>query len=189
VPAILIVGRMWSSERGKGHDTLLAALPRVRERVAGAQLWIVGEGDDVARLEASARALGIFDAVRFLGGVSNRDLGRLYRSAGVYAMPSRQEGFGLVYAEAMWHGLPCIGSTSDAAREVIADARTGLLVPYNEPEATADAIATLLSDRELAERMGRAGAEEARRRFTYERFRNDLLAAIGLTPADTPPLL
>jgi phosphatidylinositol alpha-1,6-mannosyltransferase len=183
-PAVLIVGRLWSSERGKGHDALLAALPRVRERVPDAELWIVGSGDDAPRLESAAREKRLTGAVRFLGGVSDRELGRLYRSAGVFAMPSRQEGFGLVYAEAMWHGLPCIGSTLDAAGEVISDARTGRLVPYDSVEPLADAIAELLSNRGLAERMGSAAAVEARRRFGYGRFRIDLLRALGLARSE-----
>lgn len=182
-PVVLIVGRMWSSERGKGHDALLAAMPRVRARIPEAELWIVGEGDDVPRLERLARQPGLDGAVRFLGSVSDRELGRLYRSAGVFAMPSRQEGFGLVYAEAMWHGLPCIGSTRDAAREVISERDTGLLVPYDAPVELADAIVTLLSDHALADRMGCAAAEDARRRFGYARFRADLLAALDLGPA------
>jgi phosphatidylinositol alpha-1,6-mannosyltransferase len=181
--AVLIVGRLWSSERGKGHDALLAALPRVRERVPGAELWIVGTGDDAPRLERAAHELGLAGAVRFFGRVSDRDLGRLYRSAGVYAMPSRQEGFGLVYAEAMWHGLPCIGSTLDAAGDVISDGRTGLLVPYGEVAPLADAIVALLSDRDSEQGMGRAASAEARRRFTYPRFRTDLLRALGLESA------
>lgn len=179
-PAVLIVGRLWSSERGKGHDALLAALPAVRARVPDAELWIVGSGDDASRLDAVARERGVAGAVRFLGGVSNRELGRLYRSASVFAMPSRQEGFGLVYAEAMWHGLPCIGSTLDAAGEVLTDGTTGFLVPYDAPEPLSDAIVSLLSDTELAGRMGRAAAAAARERFTYARFRRDLLAALGV---------
>jgi phosphatidylinositol alpha-1,6-mannosyltransferase len=118
--------------------------------------------------------------VRFLGGVSDRELGRLYRSAGVFAMPSRQEGFGLVYAEAMWHGLPCIGSTLDAASEVITDGATGRLVPYGGVEPLADAIIELLSNRGLAERMGRVAAADAHGRFAYPRFRSDLLRALEL---------
>jgi phosphatidylinositol alpha-1,6-mannosyltransferase len=184
-PAVLIVGRIWASQRGKGHDALLAALPRVRERIPDAQLWIVGTGDDVPRLEQLARERGMGVAVRFLGRISDRELGRLYRSAGVFAMPSRQEGFGLVYAEAMWHGLPCIGSTADAAREVIAHGKTGLLVPYDAPEPLADAIVALLSDPELARRMGSAAAGEARTRFAYPRFRGDLLRALGLASEAT----
>ncbi len=89
--AALIVGRLWSAERGKGHDALLEAWPEVERRCPGAELWIAGEGDDAPRLRAKATALGIARRVRFLGRVSDADLGTLYRRASVYAMPSRQE--------------------------------------------------------------------------------------------------
>jgi phosphatidylinositol alpha-1,6-mannosyltransferase len=177
---VLIVGRLWAEEQGKGHDALIAGLPRVREAAPGARLWIVGVGDDAPRLERSVRERGLEEAVRFFGAVSDAELGRLYRSARIFAMPSRQEGFGLVYAEAMWHGLPCIGSTADAAGEVIADGRTGLLVPYDAPGPLAEAIVGLLSDSARWERLSREAASEARRRFTYPRFRDDLLAALGI---------
>jgi glycosyltransferase involved in cell wall biosynthesis len=98
----------------------------------------------------------------------------------VFAMPSRQEGFGLVYAEAMWHGLPCIGSTRDAAGQVIADKETGLLVPYGDVEALAQALVELLSNPERAEAMGRRGARRARDHFIYDRFRDDFLRALDL---------
>ena len=120
------------------------------------------------------------EAVRFLGRVSDEELSRRYRRAAVFAMPSRQEGFGLVYAEALWHGCPVLGSTTDAASEVIRDGETGVLVPYAEPEATASALAKLLRDPERRQRMGETGKRDARARFGYERFREDLYDALDL---------
>ncbi len=178
--AALIVGRMLAEERGKGHEALLEAWPAVRERAPGAELWIVGGGDDVARLERRARELGLADAVRFLGRVSDAELAVRYRRASVFAMPSRQEGFGLVYAEAMWHGLPCVGSTSDAAGDVIQDGRTGHLVPYGDVPAIAEAVGSLLAEPERARSLGEAGRAQARDVFSYSRFRRDLLAALEL---------
>ena len=179
-PAALLVGRMWSEERGKGHDALIEGWPEVIRRVPGAQLWIVGEGDDAARMQNLARERGVAGAVRFLGRISDAELGSLYRRASVFAMPSRQEGFGLVYAEAMWHGLPCIGSTADAAGQVIQDGVTGRLVPYGDARASAEAVAALLSDSERAGAMGEAGRRRARESFGFDRFRKDLLAALDL---------
>jgi phosphatidylinositol alpha-1,6-mannosyltransferase len=178
--AALIVGRMWSEERGKGHDQLLDAWPAVRRAVPDAELWIAGAGDDVARLVAKARDLGLADAVRFLGRVSDSELGALYRRAAVFGMPSRQEGFGLVYAEAMWWGLPCIGSTADAAGQVITAGETGELVPYGDVAALGAALVGLLSDRDRAARMGESGRRLAREHFAYSRFRSDLLTALDL---------
>ena len=179
-PAALIVGRMWVEERGKGHDALIEAWPAVRRRVPDAVLWIAGSGRDAARLGARARELGVGDAVEFLGRVSDQELGRLYRRASLFAMPSRQEGFGLVYAEAMWCGAPCVGSTDDAAGDVIVDGETGLLVPYGRVDTIADAVADLLAHPERASAMGEAGRARARRAYSFERFRADLLAALAL---------
>ena len=177
-PAALIVGRLWSTERGKGHDALLEAWPEVVRRCPAAELWIAGSGDDLERLQAKGRAAGIADRVRFLGRVSDEELGRLYRRASVYAMPSRQEGFGLVYAEAMWHGTPCIGSTADAAGELIDDGKTGLLVPYADAGALATALIDLLGNRDRREKMGEAARAHARAHFVYPCFRRDLLRAL-----------
>jgi phosphatidylinositol alpha-1,6-mannosyltransferase len=179
-PAALIIGRMWSEERGKGHDELLEGWQRVRDAVPDARLWIVGKGDDQPRLEARARELGHADSVSFLGRIPDAELSALYRRASVFVMPSRQEGFGLVYAEAMWHGLPCIGSTADAAAEVIRDGVTGALVPYGDAPATAEALIALLRDPARRRALGEAGMREARERFGFPRFQEDLLRALEL---------
>jgi glycosyltransferase involved in cell wall biosynthesis len=142
---------------------------------------VVGSGNDRARLEAKARELGVADAVRFLGRTSDAELGNLYRRAALYAMPSQQEGFGLAYAEAMWHGLPCLGSTADAARQIIVDGETGQLVPYGDSGAVAEAVVTLLTRPDRAARMGEKGRYRALAHFSYERFRRDLLAALEIS--------
>ena len=95
-------------------------------------------------------------------------------------MPSRQEGFGLVYAEAMWHGLPCVGSTADAAAEVIVDGETGRLVPYGDSDALANALAGLLLDPGRAAQMGEAARRRVLEHYSYPHFRRDLLEALDL---------
>jgi phosphatidylinositol alpha-1,6-mannosyltransferase len=182
-PAVLIVARMLAEERGKGHDELLEAWASVRARVPEARLWIVGDGDDRPRLQARARDLELGDTVEFRGRVSDAELGRLYRSASLFAMPSRQEGFGLVYAEALWHGLPCVASDADAGRTLVSDGVTGRLVPYADPRALADALASLLADPARLRAMGEAGQREARERFGYAAFARAFLAALDLSPA------
>jgi phosphatidylinositol alpha-1,6-mannosyltransferase len=178
--AALIVGRMLSEERGKGHDALLEAWSEVQRRAPAAELWVVGAGNDVARLRERAGQLGLGSAVRFFGRVPDDELARLYRRASVFAMPSRQEGFGLVYAEAMWHGLPCVASTADAASQVVQDGATGRLVPYGDRAAIAEAVGSLLADPDARRRLGEAGRARARSVFGYARFRDDLLPALGL---------
>ena len=90
----------------------------------------------------------------------------------------------MVYAEAMWHGLPCIGSSADSAGEVIRDGETGLLVAHGDVAGIADAVAGLLSDPERCRRMGGESARQARARFTYPRFRDDLVRALDLPPLE-----
>jgi glycosyltransferase involved in cell wall biosynthesis len=179
-PAALLVGRMWSEEPGKGHDALLEGWPAVLRAVPDAKLWIVGEGDALPAFEAKAKQLGLDHAVRFFGRVSDDELGALYRRASIFTIPSRQEGFGLVCAGAMWHGMPCIGSTADAAVDVISDGETGTLVPYGDPARTAGAVVDLLSDGKRLARMRSDCRRRAREEFGYERFRRDFARELGL---------
>lgn len=179
-PAALIVGRMWSEERGKGHDELIEAWPTVVAGIPGAELWVVGAGDDRPRLEDRARELGQETSVRFLGRVSDGELSCLYRRASLFAMPSRQEGFGLVYAEAMWHGLPCLASTADAGAEVVRSEVTGVLVPYGDVQAIAETVVKVLGSTEYVRLLGAQGRAEAESRFSYERFAADIVAALEI---------
>jgi phosphatidylinositol alpha-1,6-mannosyltransferase len=169
---VLIVGRLSSDERYKGHDQLLDAWPAVIARVPDARLVIVGTGDDEPRLKQKAIDLGLRTAVVFTGFASPDDLQSAYRRAAVFAMPSRNEGFGLVYLEAMAHGLPCVGSVHDAAGDVIDDGVTGFLVDQSDCAGLAARLVQLLSDDSLRRRMGRAGQRRLRDRFSYSSFRD-----------------
>ncbi|MGQ0737266.1 MAG: glycosyltransferase family 4 protein [Acidobacteriota bacterium] len=178
-PMVLSVGRMSSREQYKGHDQLLEAWPRVLARVPGARLVYAGTGDDIARLTAKATALGVADSLNCPGFVSTRELARLYTQAAVFAMPSRREGFGLVYLEAMSHRLPCIGSTHDAAGDIIQDGHTGFLVDQSDIGGLADRLTRLLTDDLLRRRMGEAGARRVAEQFTYERFASRLIGLVS----------
>jgi len=178
-PFALIVGRMAAAERYKGHDLLIDLWPRVAAAVPGATLVIAGDGDDRARLETRAAACG--GPVRFVGRVSDTALADLYRECAFFAMPSRDEGFGLVFLEAMRAGKACVGGMG-AAAEVIADGVTGLVV---EPDRPADVLAALLRlfrEPDTRARMGRAGAVRVAREFTEAQFRRRFRALLGLPP-------
>ncbi len=185
---VLIVGRMAATERYKGHDLLLEALPRLPagaaspgrtaanagETGAGPLLVIAGDGDDRPRLEERARQLGLGGRILFTGFVSEATLAELYRRAAVFAMPSLGEGFGLVYLEAMRAGKPCIAARHTAAAEIVVDGDTGLLIDAAAPGELAAALARLLADRELAGRLGEAGRRRFEEVFTPRRFRQRL---------------
>jgi phosphatidylinositol alpha-1,6-mannosyltransferase len=184
--AVVIVGRMASTERYKGHDQLLLAWPRVVAEVPDATLVMVGRGDDVERLRTKAAALGISRSVQFAGFLSDAALRGVMRHAAVFAMPSRGEGFGLVYLQAMHLGVPCLGSRDDAAADVIVDGETGLLVPRQDPEAIAGAVARLLTDEPMRRRMGEAGRRRFESTFSYPRFRARLAGILARAfPAPT----
>jgi phosphatidylinositol alpha-1,6-mannosyltransferase len=185
--AVIIVARVDAGERYKGHDALLDAWPAVRQRVADAQLLVVGDGDDLSRLRAKAATLGLADAVVFTGFVDAPVREALYEKAAVFAMPSRGEGFGLAYLEAMSHGLPCIASTHDAAGEIVSDEVTGFLVDQMDTAALADRIVRLLVDADLRAAMGERGRARVGREFTEAAFSARLLAHLDRgMPAGMP---
>ena len=174
-PTALVVGRIMADERYKGHDQLIEAWPAVRATIPDARLIVAGWGDDIGRLRAKAEALGVGPAVTFADYVSEATLDALFARVSVYAMPSAREGFGLVYLEAMRNGVPCIGSTLDAASEVIAHGESGFIVDRDEPRELAGALVTLLGDPHARAKMGAAGRRRFEAQFTYEHFRDRLL--------------
>ncbi len=176
--AVTIVARMSAAERYKGHDALLECWPLVLARQPDAQLVVVGTGDDVTRLQEKARVLGISARVVFAGFVDDAQLTAIYRRSAVFAMPSRGEGFGLAYLEAMAHGVACIGSIHDAAGEVIDDGVTGFLVDQADKHGIADRLATLLADPARRQAMGAAGRRRTAERFTADRFARSLGALV-----------
>jgi phosphatidyl-myo-inositol dimannoside synthase len=176
----LMVARMNADERFKGHDELLDAWPAIRTLAQGARLVLVGGGDDAARLRQKAQALGVADSCIFTGVVSDATLAQLRARAAFFVMPSTNEGFGLVYLEAMRDGLACIGCSGDAAAEIIVDGVTGLLVQPGSREALAGAVARLFAEPEFARRLGAAGRLRATRDYTLDRFQGRLATALHL---------
>jgi phosphatidylinositol alpha-1,6-mannosyltransferase len=176
--SVLVTGRMSSAERYKGHDELLECWPEVLRHVPGAQLVIAGKGDDVERLRAKAGELGIAEQVLFAGFVSDATLEAMRKKAAIFALPSRGEGFGLVYLEAMRAGLPCIGGTEDAAGDVISHGKTGSLVDPRDRGELASAIVRLLRSPELRAVYGNAGKRRFEEEFTFERYCSRLRSVI-----------
>jgi phosphatidylinositol alpha-1,6-mannosyltransferase len=189
-PTALIVARMSAAERYKGHDVLLDVWPSLLSRHPDAVLAIAGDGDDRPRLEARAAAHGVTRAVHFLGRVDDDQLDELYRECRLFVMPSRDEGFGLVFLEAMRAGKPCIGSRG-AAAEIIQHGVTGLIVdPDSRHELTA-ALERLYSEPDTCRQFGAAGRERFQSTFTNDcfqaRFRNCIGRRTVVTLAASMP--
>ncbi len=174
-PTLLSVSRLQKGERAsKGVADVLEALPELRHRFPDLQYVIVGDGDDRGGLEQRAQQLGVADAVLFTGHVAQEELMRHYAACDVFALPSNQEGFGIVFLEAMAQGKPVVAARAGATPEVVADGETGLLVEHGNRAALVAALGRLLADRELQRQLGAAGQRRLQANFTFEHFRDRL---------------
>jgi alpha-maltose-1-phosphate synthase len=160
-PTVLFVGVQFQR---KGGDLLLRAFRRVRETIPNARLLIVGPRD----LELNEPGVENLGFLRKDVPAEWDALIRAYASADVFCLPTRFEPFGIVFIEAMFFQLPCIGPAAWAIPEMVDDGTTGFLVPPEDEAALADRLLRLLQDPELARRMGKAGYERAIRQFTWQ---------------------
>lgn len=170
-PTVLYVGRIERSSAWKGIDVLLRAFVGIARRLPAARLELAGGGDAVGGFRRRAAELGIADRVDFLGVLSGADLVDAYRRASVVALPSltEAESFGMALAEGMSCGRPVVGSRVGGIPGVVTDGRDGLLVPPGDPAALATACLRVLTDSDLADRLGRAGRRTAVSRFAWSR--------------------
>ncbi len=175
-PTILSVARQYPR---KNTRTLLDAIPRVAGVIADVRLRVVGGGPELHRLRERARCLGIAERVEFLGAVPEREAVRAeYFRADCFCLPSLQEGFGIVFLEAMAAGLPVVAARVAAVPEVVVDGETGLLVDDpRDPRALAHALLRVLESPERARDLGRAGRDRARW-FGHARMADRFLAAV-----------
>lgn len=177
---ILTVGRL--QERHKGFDTAVAAMAAVAERVPEARLLVAGPGDQTTLREAATR-LGVADRVVFTGLLERPDLLRLFRSCDLFLMAGRAiestaEGFGIVYLEAARFGKPAVAGRAGGAPEAVVDGETGILVDGESPAEVAAAVTRLLTDQQLAERLGRCGRERVLREFDGHRQHQQFAAVV-----------
>lgn len=178
-PTALILSRIDKSEMQKGHLELIEAWPTVRSAIPDARLLIAGGGNGLDTLRALAAASSAAKGIEFTGFLSQERVGALWSQSHVFAMPSRQEGFGIVYVEAMRHGLPVIASVHDAGQEVNANEVTGFNVDLNRSGELADRVIALLRESDLARRMGTAGMSRWREHFSWSAFKNRLAPMIA----------
>ncbi|MGD1949627.1 MAG: glycosyltransferase [Leptolyngbyaceae cyanobacterium] len=133
---LMTVARLWKGDPYKGVDVTIRALPAIAKVFPAVKYLVIGRGDDQPRLAQLAQDLGVAERVVFAGFVPNEDLVKHYRLADVYVMPS-QEGFGIVYLEAMACGIPVISGNDDGSADPLQDGRLGWRVPHRSPEAVA----------------------------------------------------
>jgi glycosyltransferase involved in cell wall biosynthesis len=163
-PTVAFAGRL---VREKGVDVLLRAFARCLQQVPDARLVIAGDGPQRERLGRLAEEIGLASHAILTGQLPRAELERRLAAAWVQAVPSLwEEPFGNVAVEAMMRGTPVVASAAGGLTEIVRDGETGMLVPRGDVGALAHALSRLLSDRDLAERLGRQGRELALREFT-----------------------
>ncbi|WP_033341219.1 glycosyltransferase family 4 protein [Catenuloplanes japonicus] len=184
-PVLVCVSRLVAR---KGQDTLIRAFPEIRRRVPDAVLLLVGGGPYRQALEKLAREQGVEQHVIFTGSVPWEELPAHYAAGDVYAMPCRTrnrgldvEGLGIVYLEASATGLPVIAGDSGGAPDAVLQGETGYVVGGRDLAALTDRAATLLTDRDLARRLGAAGREWVGKEWRWEQQAARLTALLEAT--------
>jgi phosphatidylinositol alpha-1,6-mannosyltransferase len=176
IPTLLTVARLAVSERYKGIDSVLRALPAVARAVPDVRYVIAGGGEDSVRLGALARELGLAERVLFPGPLWPDELARAFRDCTVFVMPSSKEGFGIVYLEAAIFGRPSVAGRHGGAPEAVQDGVTGTLVDREDIPGIEAALVRYLRDPEYAITMGKAASRRTKESFIYDTFRTNLAA-------------
>jgi glycosyltransferase involved in cell wall biosynthesis len=167
---ILSVARLSRQDRAKGIVSVIEALASLEDREL--HYVVAGTGDDMDFLRQTVARHGVADRVHFLGAVTDQQLVTCYRSCTAFVLPSGQEGFGIVFLEAMYFGAPVIAAREKGAVDVVEDGRTGLLVAFGDVVGLKGAIERVLGDAGLLRRL----VEQARSTvtgsgvFTFEAF-------------------
>ena len=132
---LLCVSRLEASEQYKGYRQILEVLPSLTRKIPALKFVIVGRGSDRANIERQIERLNLRSCVILAGFVPSQELADHYRMADAFAMPSKREGFGIVYLEAMGCGKKCLGGNKDAAVDALRHGELGILVdPDSLPE-------------------------------------------------------
>lgn len=186
-PIVLWIGRLEPYKRG---DVAIDAFASLLDRVADARLVFVGAGGHRETLEAHARARGVAERVTFTGFISEQAKIDWLQRAAVLVQTSEKEGWGMTVIEAAACNTPSVASAVEGLRDAVVDGTSGLLVPYGEAGPLADAMAGILTDGALRDRLIEGGREWAAR-FSWDRVADDTEALIELAidPTRDAPVL
>lgn len=162
-PIVLCVGNLLPI---KGHDVLLRAIASISSDFPDVTLEIVGDGPERARLQALAQELHIAERVLFLGNQPRQQVAAAMRRCTVFALPSRYEGLGCVYLEAMSVGKPVIGCRGQGIAEIVRHGSNGFLVGPDNAKELGLALAMLLRDEPRRRNLGAAARDTILERHT-----------------------
>jgi glycosyltransferase involved in cell wall biosynthesis len=156
-----------TEDKKKGFLFMIQALSILRKKRDVRLIVVDKKLEDLWSAPDLVTRYHVADCIEFTGRLSYEELAEKYCSAEISVVASTYEGFGLPAVEAMACGLPVVSTDGGSLPEVVADGKTGIIVPARDPQAMAEAIERLMDDADLRERMGRAGREWVQQRFTW----------------------
>jgi len=137
---LLTVARLFASEQYKGYDSMLHTLPKIRQKIPNIHYILVGKGTDLARLQKLVNDLALTDCVTFAGFIPDAELADYYNLCDLFVMPSKREGFGIVYLEAMACGKAALGGNQDGALDALGYGELGILVDPDDHNMIAEQV-------------------------------------------------
>lgn len=146
-PIILTIARLAGEERYKGYDQIIRALPNIITIIPDVHYLIGGKGDDRGRIEQLIKDLNLENYVTLAGFIPDEELCDYYNLCDVFAMPSKGEGFGIVYLEALACGKPTLGGNQDGAIDALCHGELGALVNPDDIEEIANTLIAILQQK------------------------------------------
>jgi glycosyltransferase involved in cell wall biosynthesis len=169
---ILSVTRLTKGEESKGIDTMIKTLPLLIKDIPNIKYSVIGKGEDTIRLKQIAKEQDVEKYVDFLGFVD--DINAYYQHCDIFSLPSKKEGFGIVYLEAMQYKKPVIGCNFGGPTDVIKHKETGYLCEYDDINQIAKSILEIYNDDIQKEILGKNGYTYLMNNFTYSYYKNNL---------------
>ena len=181
-PIILTVARLDLNDRYKGYDQILRALPEVHRQIPNAHYLLVGKGSDRYRIEQLIAELNLQTCVTLAGFIPDDELCDYYNMCDVFAMPSKGEGFGIVYLEALACGKPTMGGNQDGAIDALCHGELGALVDPDDISAIAETLVQILQGTYLHPIMYHPQVlrQKVIDVFGFERFKRTLADLINI---------
>ncbi len=173
------IGVIARLDKEKGLSYLIEAVSKLQADFLNLRLEIVGVGPEKPGLQADIKRLSLEDKVKFLGNLDRQSIAKFLSRIDIFALPAiMPEAFGLVFAEAGFMKVPVVTTNIGAAREIIIDNKTGLLIPPNDTNSLASALKKLLRDKNLREQMGETAHKRIVAKFTIDKMLNGITAII-----------
>jgi len=168
---------------GKGVDVVCRAVKKTNENV---RIQIAGDGPERESLEQYVHKNGLSDRVSFTGWLTQLEMNNAMESADIFCLPTQMDSFGMVFIEAMKHGLPIIASNWQAIPDVVPDGEVGILVNPEDETEVANAINRIADDQELRLKFSKGSYRVVKERYSIEAITPQLVNLFGEAGGSNP---